>query len=113
MPADRRITIHIQAQGTRTAAGLYVDGASTHYPMWATREDLGAEYVLEERGNRDELRRNWIVRWFAALDAALTHPSRVTVTDGAETFNVARMREITESGQRRRFVRIEGVFSAT
>ena len=42
MALDRRITIKIEAFGTRDENGQYVPGAVTEYPVWAERRAAGS-----------------------------------------------------------------------
>ena len=39
MPADRQITVNVEALGTRNAAREYIPGPVTPYAVWASKYD--------------------------------------------------------------------------
>ena len=96
MPADRRITVQVQGEGFRDPdlQGEYVDGAVTPINVWASRRDVGQERKVERQGTRDETSRDWRIRWNSRIANSPT--SLLTVEDGAETFTITNMVEVTE-----------------
>ena len=80
MPADRRITVNLSAEGTRNQQGEYVPGAVTPIEMWATRRDVGQELKIERQGTRDETSRDWRIRWDSRIASSPT--SLLKVEDG-------------------------------
>ena len=116
MPADRRIIVQIQAEGTRSPElqGEHVPGAVTAIAVWASRRDVGQERKLEREGTRDETSRDWRVRWDSRI--ALSPTSLLKVEDGAKTFTITNMVEVTEQrggapDLRRRFLDLQGIRS--
>ena len=109
MPADRLITVNLTGEGMRNQYGEYVEGEVTPIRTWATRMDKTQEDIEQEGGSRNETRRDWRIRWFAALDAAPV--SLVSVVDGGQTFNVLNVIEDTgRNGDfRRRWLMIQGM----
>ena len=117
MPADRRITINVMAEGTRPPElqGEYVPGAVTAINVWATRRDVSQERKVLSGGTRDETTRDWRVRWDSRIASSTT--ANLEVIDGAETFKVINMVEVTlqrrsEPGLRRRFIDLQGIRSS-
>ena len=111
MPADRLITVNITTPGMRNQHGEYVEGATIAVRSWASRRDRSQEDIEQEGGTRDEVRRDWVIRWDSRI--ALTPPSRLAVEDSGVTFNVLNMVEVTRQGRapdlRRRFLDVQGV----
>ena len=114
MPADRRITINVMAEGTRPPElqGEYVPGTVTAIGAWASRRDVGQERKLERGGTRDETSRDWRVRWDSRI--ASTPVARLKVEDGGETFTITNMVEVTrqrrgEPDLRRKWIDLQGV----
>ena len=115
MPADRRITINVSEEGHRDEHGEYVPGAVTALGVWASRRDVGQELKIERQGTRDETSRDWRVRWDARI--ALSPTSLLKVEDGAGTFTITNMVEVTEQrggapDLRRRFLDLQGIRSS-
>ena len=115
MPADRRITINVSAEGTRNEQhGEYVPGAITPIGAWASRRDQSLTDIATEGGTRDQGRRTWRVRWDARI---ANSPTRLlNVEDGPDTFTISNMVEVThqrrgEPDLRRRFLDLEGLHS--
>ena len=80
------------------------------------RRDLSAEDVAEEGGSRDEVRRDWRIRWDSRI--AGTPADRLEVVeDGGLTFDVLNVVEVMrqrgrrEQNLRRRFLDIQGVYT--
>ena len=111
MPADRLVTVNIEAEGSRDQFGQYVPGAVTPVRMWARSRDKSLRDIIESGGRRDTGERNWQVRWRS--DLAATPTSRLTVQDGSRLFSVDNMIELTgrDRATRRRFIELEGQFS--
>ena len=111
MPADRRITITVTAEGMRNIHGEYQEGSTTAIQVWATRRDLSQQDIIEAGGQRDETRRDWQIRWDSRI--AVTPVSRLEVVDGGQTFNALNVIEDTgRNGDfRRRWLRIQGVYT--
>ena len=114
MPADRRITVNVMAEGTRPPElqGEYVPGEVTPIAAWARRRDISEERKLERGGTRSETTRDWRIRWNSRI--ALSPTSLLKVEDGAETFTIINMVEVTEQrggapDLRRRFLDLQGV----
>ena len=111
MPADRRITINVSEEGTRNEHGEFVPGAITPIGAWASRRDVSQERKIERQGTRTETLRDWRVRWDSRIANSPT--TLLKVDDGAETFTIINMVEVTEqrSGQdlRRRFLDLQGL----
>ena len=110
MPMDRRITIVIEAEGTRDSSGNYDPGPTTSHPAWATRRDRSQEDIQQEGGTADSTRHDWRVRWFPLL--ANTPASRASVIEDGVTFGVLNKAEVTgRPGQnvRRRFIDLQGI----
>ena len=79
MPTDRVITIQVQELGDYNPAGVYQDGPSVDYTVWASLLDTSVTRVLEAGGARGDVDRAYRVRWFSAL--AVSRPSFVVITD--------------------------------
>ena len=115
MPADRRIVVQIQTEGYRDPAlqGEFMPGDYTDYPRWASRRDLSQEFKIASSGARDETSRDWRIRWDANI--AATPTIRLRVVDGAETFQIVNMVEVTQQqggpDLRRRFLDLQGIHS--
>ena len=110
MSADRLIAINVTAPGMRNQYGENVEGEVTPIRVWAARLDRSQEDIEQEGGTRGETRRDWRIRWDARI--ADTPTARLEVVDGALTFNVLNIIEVTgRPGQmlRRRWLDIQGV----
>ena len=70
MPLDRPITIGIRGPSDTNAAGQFVPGALTDYPVFATALDISVQRVLETGGARLDSDRVFRVRWFEELALA-------------------------------------------
>ena len=117
MPADRRIIVNVMAEGTRPPElqGEYVPGAVTPINVWASRRDVCQERKLERQGTRDETSRDWRIRWNSRI--SLSPTSLLKVEDGAETFTITNMVEVTAQrggapDLRRRFLDLQGIRSS-
>ena len=124
MPADRLVTVHIEAPGHRVSGGDYVPGAITNVRTWATRIDRSAAQIITLGGLRTDTLRAWKIRWNAEI--AATPAVRLMLTEDAGLkddagtplkWDVQNMTEITgkagSSGRsmlRRRFLRLEGQY---
>lgn len=114
MPADRRITVNVQAEGTLNEHNELIPGPITALDVWASKYDLRLIDVEEAGGVRAEVTRRWRIRYDSRI-----YDSEVTlleVVDGTPTFNVTHVREITAQGrdrsdQRRRFMELTGIFT--
>ena len=70
MALDRRITIKIEAIGTRDSNGTYIPGPVAEYPVWAERRSAGSSDQATSGGFITQSAQNYIVRWFQALELA-------------------------------------------
>ena len=106
MPAlDRRITLHLEAEGTRDDQGDYVPGPTTDYPVWARIVGAGSSDSATGEGSRINRISNFLVRWFLALEQARV--DRVTITDEhGRTWNAD---TIGESDARRRALTVTAI----
>ena len=118
MPADRRIIVQVQAEGSRPPElqGEYVPGEIVDYPVWASRRDVSQELKLERGGASNATIRDWRVRFNQAFMDA-TPLSRLKVTDGQDVFTVNNILEVTEQrggapDLRRRWIDITGTHSS-
>ena len=72
---------------------------------------MGQELKIERSGTRDETSRDWRIRWDANI--AATPTSRLKVEDGAETFQIVNMVEVTQQrggpNLRRKFLDLQGI----
>ena len=114
MPADRRITVNVSTEGSRNEHGEFVPGTVTAIAAWALRRDVSQERKIERQGTRTETLRDWRVRWDSRI--ASTPVARLKVIDGAETFQVVNMIEVTAQrggapDLRRRFIDLQGIRS--
>ena len=112
MPGGRRIIIKLSEEGTRNDQGEYVPGAVTDLGVWASRRDVGQELKIERQGTRDETSRDWRVRWDSRIASSPT--SLLKVEDGAETFTIINMVEVTAQrggapDLRRKWIDLQGV----
>ena len=105
---DRRITLHVEAEGTRDLlSGAYAPGAITDYEVWAERRDSAAELDVSRGLDRTDRSRDYLVRYDARFEVA---PSLITVTDEGLTLNVNQViQDESKMKGRRRFLRIEVV----
>ena len=115
MPADRRITINVSAEGMRNDQGEFIPGAVTAIGAWARRRDVEQELILERGGTRNETSRDWRVRWHPMIASSKT--VNLKVVEGAETFQIINMVEVTQQGRgepdlRRRFLDLQGRYEA-
>ncbi len=110
MPADRQITVNVYGPYTRNQDNEEVRGELTPIPVWASRRDRSQEDIQQEGGSLTSIRRDWRVPYDARY--AETPTLLLEVVDGAFTFDVVNMIEVTrQRGQpdlRRRFVDIQG-----
>ena len=103
-PLDRRITLHVEAEGTRDR-GEFVPGAVVDYELWASRETIGADDERSDGVARTETVARFILRWNEVF--ASTPPNRLGITDAlGRAYNV---RSVADSDERRRFVEIEAI----
>ena len=114
MPADRLIEVNITTPGMRNQHGEYVEGATIAVRSWASRRDRSQEDIEQEGGTRDEVRRDWVIRWDSRI--ADVPVSMLSVVDGGVTFDALNVVELTRQGRgqadlRRRFLSIQGVFT--
>ncbi len=114
MPADRRIIINVSTEGSCDEHGEHVPGAVTALGVWASRRDVGQELKVERQGTRDETSRDWRIRWDSRIANSKT--ANLEVVDGAESFAISNMVEVTRQGQgapdlRRRFLDLQGIRS--
>ena len=109
MALDTRITIRIEALGTRDQTGEYVPGAETTYPVWADEMKSRDDDHIETAGARTIQIRHFRVRYFRAL--ATANVALVSLTDslGLE-WNPD---SIDLSDERRRFILIRGTREIT
>ena len=106
MPLDRRITLHVYAEGTRDKlTGESVSGAVVDYEVWASRETIETTEDRADGTVRPERIARFILRWNAEL--ATTPPTRLEITDDlGRAYNV---QGVTDTDERRRFVEIEAI----
>ena len=111
MPADRRITINVSAEGHRNEQGEYIPGVTTPIAAWARRRDISEERRFDRGGTRSETTRDWRVRWDRRI--ALSPTLLLKVEDGGETFTITNMVEVTAQRGgpdiRRRFLDLQGI----
>ena len=117
MTADRRIIVKVQGEGFRDPdlQGEFVPGAVTPIAVWASRRDVSQELKIEREGTRDETSRDWRVRWNSLIASSKT--VNLKVVEGAETFQIINMVEVTQQGRgepdlRRRFLDLQGRYEA-
>ena len=114
MPADRQIIVKVESPGHRAHGGVWVPGTKTSIRTWAYKHDLSLTELVETEGTRDAANRRWRVRYDSRIYNSPT--SMLEVADGALTFKVTHINEITDQGGnrqplRRRFIDISGVHS--
>ena len=114
MPADRRITVNVEAEGYTNEHREYVHGEVTAYEVWASKYDLRLIDVEEAGGVRSEVTRRWRLRYDGRIYD--TPVARLGVVDGVQTFNITQTREVTAQGRdrpdlRRRFMELTGIFT--
>ena len=114
MPADRRITVNVEAESTRNEYNEYVPGEVTTYNVWASKYDLRLIDVEEAGGVRSEVTRRWRLRYDGRIYD--TPVARLGVVDGTQTFDITQVREVTTQGRdlpdlRRRFMELTGIFT--
>lgn len=107
MPVDRQIIISILDVGSHVNMyGEYVVGTDVDYRVWAGQQDLSTSRVLETGGTRGDSDRVFRVRWFNELARATI--DQLKITDHAtDTYTVTRFEEVTDRGQRRRWLDLE------
>lgn len=111
MALDRLIRIDID-KGMRDQDGTFQSDWQELARVWATRRDLDARDVLEEGGQRTEIRRDWRIRWRNDLAGSNIERVRVFDIESGHLFNVERLIEETFRGNaRQRWLRIQAVFS--
>ena len=113
MPADRIITVNVQAEPKRNQYGETVPGPVTPLRVWASKEDIGLRDILETGGDRQEVQRRWTVRYDQRIYSSPT--ALLSVLDGGTTFNVQSVNEVTRqraglADLRKRFITITGVY---
>lgn len=109
MPLDTRITINIEAVGTRDGTGEYIPGAETAYPVWADEMKSRDDDHIETAGARTIQIRHFRVRYFRAL--AVANIALVSLTDSlGRAWNPD---SIDLSDDRRRFILIRGTREIT
>ena len=109
MPLDTRITISIEALGTRDQTGEYVPGATTEYPVWCDEMRSREDDHLETAGARTISVRHFRVRYFRAL--AVGNIALISLVDSRGlTWNPD---SIDLSDERRRFILIRGTREIT
>ena len=109
MPLDTRITINIEAVGTRDDTGEYVPGATTEYPAWCDEMRSREDDHIETAGARTIQIRHFRVRYFRAL--AVANIALVSLTDSlGREWNPD---SIDLSDERRRFILIRGTREIT
>ena len=97
---QRRVSVHLTAEGTRSRSGEYVPGAVTVTELWASRIEAASDYTLGQDGLWTERSRTYVFRWTPELAA---HPlARIRIVDEAsrEWFPMSRF----EDGDRRRYL---------
>ena len=114
MPADRRITVHVEQPGDRNEFGEYQAGPSLDLLKWATRDDLSLSDVESQGGTYASITRRWRIRW----DSRIYHSvlSEMTITEDTLLFNALSITEITDQGasrprSRRRWLDLTGVYT--
>ena len=114
MPADRKITVNVEAEGTRNSMGEYIPGPTTAHTVWASKYDVSLVDVLETGGARQEVQRRWRIRYSGVIYETPT--ARLEVVDGGVTFSVVSMAEVTRqreaSDLRRRWIELTGAYTA-
>ena len=124
MPADRLVTVELQAPGDRDNQGVWVPGAITNVRTWASRHDKDASEIIFSGGTRTDVLRAWVIRWDARIAATpatrlmLTEDSGLKDDVGTPTkWDVQNIVEVVgkagSSGRsmlRRRFLRLEGQY---
>ena len=113
---DRRITIQYEGPGgARNEFGEYVPGQTVNLTVWAQRYDLSAQDIEREGGVTTSARRDWRVRWTAALagERLSDRFASLMVVDGGVTFNVTNVIELVgrDGLDRRRWLRFSGVYT--
>ena len=85
MPADRRVTVHIEEEGYRNMYGEYVPGPILDLLKWATKDDLSLEDIEDTGGVYASITRRWRIRW----DARIYHATlaTMTITEDGLVFN--------------------------
>ena len=114
MPADRVITVNVMGEETRDEHGEAVPGVVVPVRTWASIRDRDLRDIEEEGGSRAEARRDWVIRFDARIYGH--HPTLLAIVDGAQTWNVLGVSELTrqrrgEADLRRRFLTIQGVYT--
>ena len=109
---DRILTLTIRTEGTRNEYGEWVPGTSTDYDVWARRQDVGVERVVQEGGVRTDARRTYRIRWRSDVDELLRMDglSRLSLTEMGQALSVVRIVEVDEvygMRSRRRFHVVE------
>ena len=115
MPADRLITVMIEAEGSRPQYGEYVLGSFTSIRTWASRRDLVREDLDLPEGVRPNTRRTWRIRWDSRIVATPTVHLWV-VDEENLLFDVENVVEVTEqpgrmANLRHRWQDVTGVYT--
>ena len=105
MPLDTRVTIDIEAIGTRDDTGVYIPGVTTSYPVWCDEMKSRSDDHIEDAGARTIQVRHFRVRYFRAL--AVANVALVSLTDSlGQTWNPD---SVDLSDERKRFILIRCV----
>ena len=99
---DRRLTIHIGAEGTGTGRA-YVEGRVLTYQVWCQRRAADSVLDLGSGVSRTEYGREYRVRFMSALEGI--NPALVTVQEPGSDLDPLAVARVWESAkhQRRRF----------
>ena len=98
---DRRITLHIQAEGHRDNHGRYIPGPVTDVEVWAQVTDGGQSDVLFGGCVIVVSRAVFSIRWRS--DVAATPVSRLSLTFDGQVWNCE---TVTNFADRHRFLQI-------
>ena len=113
MPADRRITVNVEAEGTRNEYNEYVPGDVAALTVWASKYDLRLIDIEEAGGVRSEVTRRWRLRYDSRIYD--TPVDRLEVVDGTQTFDITQVREVTAQRDapdlRRKYIELTGIFT--
>lgn len=101
---DRRITLHIQAEGHRDDRGVYVPGPVTDVEVWAQVTEGGQSDVLFGQALIVVSRAVFSIRWRA--DVAATPVSRLGLTFDGQSWDCE---TVTNFADRHRFLQIAAI----
>lgn len=103
---DRRVTVHVEAEGTRNQQGRYEPGPVTDYEVWAAISDGGESDTNTVGGIITLARAVFALRWNKLfLD---TPPSRLQITDHSNGLTY-RIQTVSDFQVRRRLIHMSGV----